>query len=1536
MSAATPLVFESFARTVTGSLDYDGDGDRDANDAAGLQNAIIDLVTRYYAPFDIDVVVNAASSLADVTNALAANAGDPGGQFDAYAFVTGIFRTDQSPRVAVGANARLNGIASGTDIGGNNGHDDTCVIFVESIINSFVAAELDTALASTTAHEAAHTFGLEHTNDGTDDDPAVADPDDVDDSGWDLLSATDVIRVGGNQRVRQTNYNTFTRYPLRLEHSAGLHNSYEQFRDDPDIGLRAGAAQYITGTGTNDIITLTRTGATSAQVVVQAFADFNYQTVIPVPGSGDSFYFYSVDITRPILMELGAGDDLVILDGDLATTVTIRGMGGTDSIEVRGHSVPTALYAPGGTNMVGLDGRIDYRGRLSYGATVIDFVEFDRFSEVRIFDVRHLRYTAPIVPNAGTTPVGADFLQITSPEAGRSRLSGSSDSATLVDLVLSGVASLTIDTALNDPLGGGADTVAINANGLVAVGLVHLIVDTGDGDDTLIFSTDLLRAPQGNLPIEFRGGPGTDTLDVSGDGDYVLTDTRLTSSTGGVVILSEVESASLTGGAGDNRIDASTFTQGAVLLDGGPGDDILCGGRSGSTLRGGPGRDVIRPLAGTNTIDGGDGFDEILVPGNAAANRVSVSQSGQVLTVTLDSATSTNTTANVERLRIEGGDGDDLIELSGLTLATLVDAGAGDDTVVNAVTGFQAITAPLTLLGGEGDDVLEGGSGSDRLEGGSGRDTLNGKGGFDTLLGGADSDSFTWSPGDGFDVIEGGDGQDTLTFLGKNDAPNRFALNASGNRVSASRSEKDGTFDGSVDLAGVEDVTLYGGDLADTFDVGSLEGTGVTLVNLAFTDVFSPIDAAEDIAILRGSNLRDEVSITKAGFGQLNVDGLAARVRVSQASATDVLNLVMGAGDDVVTAYAEPLDGSDQAITVQIEGGLGNDRLEVVPSSTGTPVDRVILIGDQGDDTLLGGAGDDILLGGPGRDTITGGDGDDTIRGDGDATGVGSSFAILAADPLGGGADTIDAGAGDDNVVGGLGDDIINGGDGADVLDGSEGDDTIDGGLGDDVITGAAGDDTLIGGDGADAISGGDGADTINGGAGDDTLDGDDGDDSIDAGAGDDIARGGAGSDRIQGGDGRDRLEGGDGADAISGGLGDDVLSGGTGRDVLSGDDGDDSLAGGDDDDTASGGPGNDVITGGLGNDTLSGDDGDDVIQGNEGDDTIAGGAGADHLHGGLGADVISGGAGRDRICGGLADGEAGDPALDGDDILDGGDDRDAIVGDAGDDTITGGAGDDQLWGSAGNDRIDGGAGRDLIVGGAGDDTLLGGAGDDFIFGQDGNDSIEGGLGHDLLYGGAGDDTILGGTPETRNTPHSVRNPNLPLDGNDLILGGAGNDRIDGGNGNNLLDAGDDGVREVVLGGLGRDKAYSHAAADHATADRLALDGGFNHKFSQGALEEPPLPDETCHLVTFAVPTYYYTGHYTTKNGSVKENPPLDRVYPPGRPGAARPDVKRIRRRPAASPADPSVRAKPVAQSPAPFQSRAGLVRKVTPARRRS
>jgi len=85
---------------------------------------------------------------------------------------------------------------------------------------------------------------------------------------------------------------------------------------------------------------------------------------------------------------------------------------------------------------------------------------------------------------------------------------------------------------------------------------------------------------------------------------------------------------------------------------------------------------------------------------------------------------------SVNRIEVHAGGGNDKITISDqIKLPTILDGGAGDDSLV-------AGSGSTVLVGGDGNDLLIGGPSRDVLIGGAGADSLSGNGGDDMLVAG--------------------------------------------------------------------------------------------------------------------------------------------------------------------------------------------------------------------------------------------------------------------------------------------------------------------------------------------------------------------------------------------------------------------------------------------------------------------------------------------------------------------------------------------------------------------------------------------------------------------------------------------------------------------------------------------------------------------------------------------------------------------------------------------------------------------------------
>ena len=149
----------------------------------------------------------------------------------------------------------------------------------------------------------------------------------------------------------------------------------------------------------------------------------------------------------------------------------------------------------------------------------------------------------------------------------------------------------------------------------------------------------------------------------------------------------------------------------------------------------------------------------------------------------------------------------------------------------------------------------------------------------------------------------------------------------------------------------------------------------------------------------------------------------------------------------------------------------------------------------------------------------------------------------------------------------------------------------------------------------------------------------------------------------------------------------------------------------------------------------------------------------------------------------------------------------------------------DQLGGKDGDDEIRSLGAEDYIYGGSGDDVIHGGPGNDsLLYGGKDDDDVHGGDGDDELIDGAGDDVIfcpardvvdgcasLGdrrvGGPSFRGYGEDNRFYGEP-DGADVIYGGDGND---------FIEAFQDGQPDKLYCGKGDDEYHVEEKIDHVS-----------------------------------------------------------------------------------------------------------------------
>jgi Ca2+-binding RTX toxin-like protein len=1005
----------------------------------------------------------------------------------------------------------------------------------------------------------------------------------------------------------------------------------------------------------------------------------------------------------------------------------------------------------------------------------------------------------------------------------------------------------TLNTGSQGTIRGQGDNDVITLNPDSTTG--SLLIDGLGGDDQYNIQVGSLG---GQVDIDDQAAAGTDELNVAGTAgdDTVSVDASqiVANTTQIITYTGELETVNVDGGDGADAFDVTPSTTAAIDILGGdptmsPGDSLTYNAPAGETVTFSPSdsdtgtisatggfQDVNYDLVEEVTIDGAAGGVTLTVNGSAEDDVFDVTFTGSdsaTFDITADadampgpSVSASFNFSNIQTVQINGGDGDDLLQVTdpgdgvsgGLTFngeggndaITLVsgtattlmhnfdnatDGSIDTDGAIINYTGLEPITdnidannrvftfaatdddITLSDLGG-GMSRIESVSSSETVEftnptttltvnGGDGADTIDASAlAFDvTLNGGAGNDSLTGTTG--FDQLNGDAGNDTLDGGTSND-----------------------TLSGGDD----DDLIVWNnGDGSDQVDGDA--GTDTLEVNASTSGDDISIDPNGSRFVLTRNNL---------GLFSLDV------------GTVETLDLNTLAGAD--TATVGDLSGVSDLTTLDIDGGDDNDTIDL-QGLTGGPVAQ--LDGGDGDDTVRAstgpeggdGAADDLNL----SINSMSGTLDYTVN----------AIPVFRATPSGGDDQVIINGSSDDDALtldfavdspvapGGLffnGGGQQTGGDNLTLINGTvttvthnftnASDGTIeieDGGT--ETITytglepifdnlsatdrifnfGATDDDISLSDLGGglsriESVSSSETVDFVNP-TGTLTVNADDGADTINY---DSLATTAAVT--LNGGDGTDTVNllgttvG--SSTTVNGGLASDTVnvgSAGNSLDTILGD----VVVNGDDHDAAP------TVT--LGTNTL--EQGDVLNINDQGNATgvsyaIAAtsvtrtGAGSLtygtveslNLNAGTGDDTVNAATTADSVNTTFNGGDGADSVSL---TTTGASSSVSVNGDAGNDTIsyaaTGAGSATQIDGGADNDTVTGtGSGDNVtILGGTGSDSLTGGSGDDSISGGDDTDVIRGGLGVDTLSGGDGDDVFVWDDG----------------DGNDLVEGDDGTDR---------------------------------------------------------------------------------------------------------------------------------------------------------------
>lgn len=599
--------------------------------------------------------------------------------------------------------------------------------------------------------------------------------------------------------------------------------------------------------------------------------------------------------------------------------------------------------------------------------------------------------------------------------AGNDTLDGGdgSDWSAYDDAVSGVTVNLTLTAAQNTGGGGVDKLVGVEnvygsafSDNLTGDAKDNTLIGGGTGNDTLSGGQgdDFLQGGSGN--DVFDGGAGFDTVSFeNGVGAWI-----------DLAVADQAVTGNATYGA-----DRLISIEGVI---GSAGRDYIAGNAAANYLAGGDDSDFLVAVGGGDVLDAGAGDDTLGASKDGAGDYLSGGAGAD-----------TFFTQNYA-VHLDGGEGNDVFQVvraPGMVGTTIVDGGAGVDTL-NLSGGYGTIggaTVDLALVGPQdigagqvldlkGVENIVGGPGNDHLKGDANANVLTGGAGDDTLSGGEGLDFVSYL-NDGFQT-----GANVALWQGwqamNTDRGHDTLISIEGVEGSAYGDHLDGNTDGNILRGNAGNDVLWGRGGADTLEGGegddylashvlgqhSVSSAGSVLVGGAGRDTFETGlggntangDAGDDRflinnlvgdKVLDGGEGVDTLQFAyRLGLGLEFEAGVTVDLSVSTAQ-------TIAAGVTLTLSSMEQVWGTDA--DDQITGNASNNYLD----------------GLGGDDVIVGGAGDDTLSGREGADTLTGGAGKDLFfGGEGADTFV---FSSGDAGPTRAAADVIDGFSAQDRIV---------------------------------------------------------------------------------------------------------------------------------------------------------------------------------------------------------------------------------------------------------------------------------------------------------------------------------------------------------------------------------------------------------------------------------------------------------------------------------------------------------------------------------------
>ncbi len=337
-----------------------------------------------------------------------------------------------------------------------------------------------------------------------------------------------------------------------------------------------------------------------------------------------------------LVLRLNAEDIEILLGGDGADNLTGNSLDNT----LTGGAGADTIDGGGGTNRIVETADADF---VLTDASLTIGSEMDTLVNIQ---------QATLTGGASDNTIDASGFTgttILSGEAGNDKLTGGSDDDVLIggadnDTLIGGAGNdwyqFDVDEVLGEDtidempgVAGGNDVIdfsptqtqsvkidlSVTAQQTVHATNLKLTLTHGDSVENAIGGDqdDILTG--NSLDNAFIGGLGNDTFDggtslntvlAQRDANFVATDTTLMiNGETDTLVGGTITQLYLVGGDGNNTLDASAFTLGRVILNGGAGNDILIGGAGQDYLGGGDGNDQLYGNDNNDTLEGGAGND---------------------------------------------------------------------------------------------------------------------------------------------------------------------------------------------------------------------------------------------------------------------------------------------------------------------------------------------------------------------------------------------------------------------------------------------------------------------------------------------------------------------------------------------------------------------------------------------------------------------------------------------------------------------------------------------------------------------------------------------------------------------------------------------------------------------------------------------------------------------------------------------------------------------------------------------------------------